>query len=376
MKINCPICGAEYVEGNVSICDICSYPIANDIYLTNLLNYPDPEDLERYNQSLAKYKANWEERRKSEHISQAKIYEEIKEPPASNKNNTCSSTFASQFDNSISQNVNPPVVNLKYNDSSGLHQSPSINSVELVKAIGGTFRMGDDKSGFINEKPSHQVSISTFMISKFPVTQELWSKVMGYNPSTFSEKSDLPVENVSWFDCLLFCNRLSRIEGRESVYIIKNYIDDTGPTELSDNQKQSITADFSKKGYRLPTEAEWEYAARGGGARKDVKYSGTDNSEWAGWFNKKKTYPVGKKIVNPLGLFDMSGNVWEWCWDWFDRYQMTLQKDPKGTVSGKYKIIRGGSWKDDENSMRVSNRGKIEPDVRLDDIGFRVVINL
>lgn len=376
MKINCPICGAEYVEGNVSICDICSYPIAKDIYLTNLLNYPDPEDLKLYNQSLAKYKASWEERRKSEQSSQAKISEEVKEPPASNKNHTSSSTFASQFDNSISHNVNPPVVNLKYNDSSGLHQSRSINSVELVKAIGGTFRMGDDKSGFINEKPSHQVSINTFMISKFLVTQELWSKVMGYNPSAFLEKSDLPVENISWFDALIFCNCLSRLDGLEAVYQINNYIYEFGTSNLNDDQKQTITADFSNNGYRLPTEAEWEYAARGGGARKDVKYSGTDNLEWAGWYKKKKTYPVGKKIVNPLGLFDMSGNVWEWCWDWFDRYQMILQNDPKGPVTGMFKIIRGGSWRDDENSMRVSNRGKIEPDVRMDDIGFRVVRNL
>ncbi len=214
---------------------------------------------------------------------------------------------------------------------------------------GGTFEMGcgswtsdcqDD------EKPVHTVTVSSFYMSSTEVTQELWVSIMGTNPSNF-KGDDLPVESVSWNDIQEFLKRLNSQTGQY---------------------------------YRLPTEAEWEYAARSGG--KKEKFAGTnsnlDDYAWYGDNSGSKTHPVGQKIPNGLGLYDMSGNVWEWCSDWYDGnyYKTSPDKDPKGAYSGSYRVLRGGSWSFIDYVCRSSDRFWFNPDYRFNYNGFRFARDL
>ena len=178
--------------------------------------------------------------------------------------------------------------------------------------------MGDTAGdGFDNERPVHTVTVSTFYIGKYEVTQGLYESVMGANPSEFKGDNNLPVENVTWYNAVSFCNKLSEKEGRQAVYTIDG---------------TTVTADWSKNGYRLPTEAEWEYAAKGGnGSPGNYLYAGSNNVDDVAWYsgNSSNTpHVVGKAKPNGLGIYDMSGNVWEWCWDWYSDYSSEAQSDP------------------------------------------------
>ncbi|MBQ8655598.1 MAG: formylglycine-generating enzyme family protein [Prevotella sp.] len=187
----------------------------------------------------------------------------------------------------------------------------------------------------------HQVTLSSFSICKYEVTQELWQAVMGNNPSSF-KGNKLPVERVSWEDCQQFITLL--------------------------NQKTG-------KNYRLPTEAEWEYAARGGNLSHGYKYAGSDSLDVVGWYaNHKKKHDVGTKRANELGLYDMSGNVWEWCSDCYGKYDATEQTNPQGSSSGSTRIFRGGSWSSEERLCRVTHRGDFVRTFRSNDIGLRLVL--
>ena len=219
----------------------------------------------------------------------------------------------------------------------------------MVYIPGGTFDMGcgswtsDCKGG---EKPVHTVTVSSFYMGVTEVTQAQWEAVMGTNPSNF-KGDDLPVENVSWNDIQDFLKRLNSQTGEN---------------------------------YRLPTEAEWEYAARSGG--KKEKYAGTnsnlDDYAWYGNNSGSKTHPVGQKKPNSLGLYDMSGNVWEWCSDWYDGnyYTTSPDKDPKGAYSGSFRVLRGGSWNYLDVYCRSSNRLRFNPDYWYYDLGFRFARDL
>jgi formylglycine-generating enzyme required for sulfatase activity len=217
-------------------------------------------------------------------------------------------------------------------------QEPEKEPIGMVFVEGGTFQMGSN-SGDSDEKPVHTVTVSSFYMDKTEVTQAEYRKVMGKNPSYYSGCDDCPVEKVSWHDA----------------------------------------NEYAKKvGKRLPTEAEWEYAARGGNKSKGYRYSGSNGIDAVGWYDGNsgyKTHPVAQKQPNELGLYDMSGNVWEWCSDWYSDsyYRSSPKNDPQGPNSGSRRVLRGGSWSINDVDCRVANRGRRGPDYGDVSIGFRCV---
>ena len=202
-------------------------------------------------------------------------------------------------------------------------------SFEMVEVRGGTFRMGatseQGSDAWYDEKPVHSVTLSGYYIGKTEVTQALWKAVMGSNPSKFIG-DNLPVENVSWYDCQEFIRKLNSLTGQN---------------------------------FRLPTEAEWEFACRGGNNSRGYKYSGSnyiDNVAWYDGNSGDKTHSVATKSPNELGIYDMSGNVGEWCGDWFGDYSSGAQTNPKGPYDGSNRVHRGGSWYSNARFCRSSGR--------------------
>ena len=221
-------------------------------------------------------------------------------------------------------------------------------SFTMIRVDGGTFRMGaTDEQGsdaFDEEKPAHDVTLSTFSIGETEVTQALWQAVMGSNPSYFKDNPQNPVEEVSWDDCQEFIKKLNSLTG---------------------------------KSFRLPTEAEWEYAARGGSKSRKTKYSGGSDIGSVAWYEDNsgdKTHPVRGKSPNELGLYDMSGNVMEWCADWYDEgyYKSSPQSNPKGPSTGSYRVDRGGSWYNHAGGCRVSSRNYYTPGSGNYHLGLRL----
>jgi formylglycine-generating enzyme required for sulfatase activity len=242
----------------------------------------------------------------------------------------------------------PPVVN------------PQPAPANMVFVEGGTFQMGST-NGQDGENPMHTVTVKSFYMGKYEVTQKEWAAVMGSNPSNF-KGDNLPVEQVSWNDAIEYCNKLSLKEGLTPAYR---------------GSGNAVTCDFNASGYRLPTEAEWEYAAKEG--NKDYisyEYSGgngVDGVAWYGGNSGRTSHPVGTKQANSLGLYDMSGNVWEWCWDWFGNYSSGSQTNPTGAFSGTRRVFRGGSWLNDAASVRSAFRHNFTPSDRGNYLGFRLV---
>ena len=222
-------------------------------------------------------------------------------------------------------------------------------SFEMIAVEGGTFTMGvtseQGSDAYDDEKPAHQVTLSSYYIGKTEVTQELWQAVMGSNPSKFSG-TNLPVEKVSWEDCQSFVIKLNELTG---------------------------------KNFRLPTEAEWEYAARGGNKSNGFKFSGGNNIAEVAWYSEngnKISHPVATKAPNELGIYDMSGNVWEWCSDWYSSsyYTSSSQTNPTGPNSGSYRVYRGGSWSGNDRYCRVSHRDSNYPSYRFNYVGLRLAL--
>jgi formylglycine-generating enzyme required for sulfatase activity len=234
----------------------------------------------------------------------------------------------------------------------------------FIPVKGGTFTMGSPASEAgreADEGPQHQVTVSGFYMGKYEVTQKEWRDVMGNNPSDF-KGNDLPVEQVSWFDAVEYCNRRSVMEGLEPAYTISGH---------------TVTWNRNANGYRLPTEAEWEYAAKGGGKDNPVFiYSGSNSVDAVAWYSSNsggRTHPVGTKQANSLGLYDMSGNVWEWCWDWYGGYSSGSQTDPLGAATGSTRVVRGGAWSSGVMALRSARRGWTTPSYRYWYNGFRLV---
>ena len=217
---------------------------------------------------------------------------------------------------------------------------------------GGEFRMGSN-SGLNDEKPVHSVTVSSFYICDHEVTQAEYKSVMGTSPSWFSGDNK-PVEKVSWLMAIEYCNKLSEKKGLTECYIWNG---------------ESYICNFNANGYRLPTEAEWEFAARGGNKSKGYTYSGSHDSIAVAWF-EGGTQDVKTKQPNELGIYDMSGNVWEWCWDWYGDYSSDSQTNPQGASYGNERIARGGSI---AYKCSVTYRGKAEPSYKNSQDGFRVV---
>ena len=222
---------------------------------------------------------------------------------------------------------------------------------EMVYVEGGTFRMGateeQGKDAYDSEKPVHRVTLASYLIGKHEVTQALWKEVMGSNPSYNEQGGDYPVERVIWDDCQEFVKKLNARTGMK---------------------------------FRLPTEAEWEYAARGGDRSKGYKYAGSGNLDEVGWYDGNSgnhTHPVGEKKPNELGLYDMSGNVLEWCEDRFGAYSNEAQTNPTGPQSGYIRVLRGGGKWNDARSCRVSFRSYLGgPGGGYGVIGLRLVLSL
>ena len=226
-------------------------------------------------------------------------------------------------------------------------QTFTVNGVKftMVPVEGGTFTMGatseQGSDAEEDEKPAHKVTLSDYYIGQTEVTQALWEAVMGSNPSFF-EGDNLPVEQVSWNDCQVFIQKLNQLTGKQ---------------------------------FRLPTEAEWEYAARGGRKSQGYKYAGGNNIGSVAWYTGNsgiETHPIGTKQANELGIYDMSGNVYEWCSDWYGDYTSSSQSDPQGPSSGSGRVGRGGDYGSSAGYCRVSNRYGILPGCRGDNLGLRL----
>jgi len=220
-------------------------------------------------------------------------------------------------------------------------------SQNMLYVEGGTFMMGNGDRGVLysNYTPSRKVTVNSFYISKYEVTQKQWETVIGKNPSKFKGEN-LPVETVSWNDAQEFILKLNTLTGKK---------------------------------YRLPTEAEWEYAARGGNQNRAYMYSGSNDLKDVAWYNynsRDSTHPVGEKSPNELGLYDMSGNVWEWCYDWFGNYNSNTQTNPQGPSSGSFRLLCGGGWSSDSQCCHPAYRGFIEPSSGDSVSGFRLAADL
>lgn len=229
------------------------------------------------------------------------------------------------------------------NPDSAAIPSARKSGLDMVPVQGGTFTMGSN-NGQDDEKPPHQVTLSSFSIGKYEVTQADWFAIMGTRPSLFENCDQCPVENVSWNEVQEFLKQL--------------------------NKK------YPGKNYRLPTEAEWEYAARGGTKSKGFAYAGSDDLNEVAWHasnSDDKTRPVGGQKANELGLYDMSGNVWEWCSDWYGSYRASAQTNPGGPAKGVLRVIRGGSWSAPQH-CRSAFRGYGGPGDRHGNFGFRLAL--
>ena len=215
---------------------------------------------------------------------------------------------------------------------------------KMIRVEAGTFRMGST-SGDDDEQPVHSVTISKdYYIGETEVTQELWTAVMGTNPSNFTSDSQLPVEQVSWNDCQSFITKLNSL---------------TGAT------------------FRLPTEAEWEFAARGGNKSQGYTYSGSNTLGNVAWYtdnSSSKTHVVKTKSPNELGIYDMSGNVWEWCQDWYGSYSSAAVTDPTGASSGSRRVDRGGGWSIAATRCRCAFRACGTPTDAHSRLGLRLVM--
>lgn len=214
-------------------------------------------------------------------------------------------------------------------------------SIDMILVEGGTFMMGST-SGGSDEQPVHSVALPSYYIGKYPVTQALWKAVMNGNNPSHSKGNRLPVKSVSYIDCQKFIKKLNKLTGQE---------------------------------YRLPTEAEWEFAARGGNKSRGYTYSGSNSLLDVGWYagnSSDKTHPVGELPPNELGIHDMSGNVWEWCSDWYSSYSNNTSKTSTGSATGTNRVHRGGSWYDFPSYCRIAYRGNHSPDYSYNNLGFRL----
>jgi formylglycine-generating enzyme len=253
---------------------------------------------------------------------------------------------------------------------------------DLVFVPGGTFTMGDTHGyGNTNELPTHQVTLSPYYIGKYEVTQSEWISVMGSNPSCFLGDTRRPVERVNWYSMLVYCNKRSMMSGRTPVYSINGSTnpDNWGSIPTSSNSEwNAVLCNWSANGYRLPTESEWEYAARGGTDNPDYVYSGSDNINAVAWWaanSGSTTHAVGQLQSNGLGVFDLSGNVYEFVWDWLGTYDSSPQTNPTGPLTGVNRVARGGSWYNGNSNCSVSYRTYTNLNFGSDQYaGFRVVI--
>lgn len=250
---------------------------------------------------------------------------------------------------------------------------------DMVLVNSGTFQMGST-TGDTDEQPVHNVTLSNFYIGKYEVTQREWLEIMGTNPSQFLGDDLRPVDLVKWYDAVKFCNKKSIQEGLTPCYSKDNSTNPdnwTGNPE-TDESWANITCDWTANGYRLPTEAEWEFASKGGNSTQHFTYSGSNNIGEVAWYSSNsngRSQSIGRKSPNELGIFDMTGNLFEWCWDFYNDYSATNQNNPTGPVSGTYRVVRGASWNVNHEISHVTFRSGKTPILSQNSVGFRLVRN-
>ncbi|MBB3111712.1 formylglycine-generating enzyme required for sulfatase activity [Paenibacillus phyllosphaerae] len=260
-----------------------------------------------------------------------------------------------------------------------IQPQPAVNDDQFVLVQGGTFK--NTASSYYGDA----VTMPDFYIGKYEVTQQEWSSVMGSNPSEF-QGDNLPVDMVSWYDAIEYCNGRSMKEGLDPYYNIDKQAKDPNNHSKFDVIKWTVSINAEANGYRLPTEAEWEYAAGGGQLSSNYAYSGSNLADEVAWYwrnagdkylsgewnwpiienNHNQTQPVGSKKPNELGLFDMSGNVREWCWNWYSETE-------NNSTGGSLRMLKGGGWMGDASSAAIAYRGKFEASGIGPDQGFRIV---
>jgi len=262
--------------------------------------------------------------------------------------------------------------------SEGTSKSVSVNGTgiqfpaDMVLVTGGVFQMGLDQD-------AHQVTLNSFLIGKYEVTQSEWLEIMATNPSYFPGDQNRPVENISWYDILVYCNNRSISENITPCYSINGSTDPvvwgTIPTN-SNPAWNAVLCNWSAKGYRMLTEAEWEFAARGGNVSQGYTYSGSNSLDDVAWYSSNSgsatTHPVGTKSPNEIGIYDMSGNVIEWTWDWYSSYNTSAQTNPTGSSTGFLKVYRGGYYYSSELDCRVFKRRYNDPYDSDGAVGVRI----
>ena len=270
---------------------------------------------------------------------------------------------------------------------------PLLPLLEMVSIPGGTFRMGSTReTGLLNETPAHQVTLNPFLLGQHEVTQGQYFEVTGLRPSSCRTNPEnrtlidgwktLPVEMVNWYEALIFCNKLSVRDKLQPVYRVNGSTNPDDWKEVPANEAATqweVEWIDGANGFRLPTEAEWEYAARGGVNKDNQRYAGSNNAEDVAWFHENSetmSHTIGIKGPNELNLYDMSGNVMEWCWDWQGAYTAGAKENPRGADPGPttiYRMIRGGGWSYAVNYCNVAYRHYNYPYYRGVNLGFRVV---
>ena len=269
--------------------------------------------------------------------------------------------------------------------------APSIITDEVLVTPANSFQMGKDLGGGSNVTPICEVTLTQpFYMGKYEVTQKQWKTVMGttivqQQTAVYGDANDNygrgdnhPMYCVNWYEAIVFCNKLSMKEGLTPAYSIAGSTNPDAwgivPTSR-DTTWNAATIVAGSTGYRLPTEAQWEYAAKGGNTGEAFKYSGSNDPDVVAVYGNypNGTKPVKSKAPNGLGIYDMSGNVYEWCWDWCDDYTNAPKTDPTGAVSGDDRVMRGGSCNDSAAILRSVDRDSGNPGCGGENIGFRVV---
>ena len=372
MTASCPVCNKECCTQNVKKCEKCGFSDRLGIAVP-WLELAEAEDW--MDTVVLPYRRYWE---LNEEFStkleglEEKVVRFITENAEATDRKLLEIQEAHKHElNALKEKISASAIEKKLEPQHIAPREKEKSQYEnMVLIPGGSFVMGSPTTELErgdDEGPQHEVTISPFYMGIHPVTQAEYVKIMGTNPSEFKGQ-DLPVEMVSWYDAVEYCNRISQKEGLTPAYTING---------------ENVSWNRSTTGYRLPTEAEWEYACRAGTTTpfstgdnittEQVNYDGNYpyNNNQKGSY-RKKTTAVGSFQANPWGLYDMHGNVWEWCWDWYGNYSSAAQADPEGASSRTNRVLRGGSWLNNAQDLRSAYRNRNIPSNRNSLLGFRL----